>query len=135
MLATDDFKEVIGDIEEISKQTGKNVIEKMVNFANDEGRDDLINALAKKLTDLLKKLSLETITEGTLGAVLSSFVDEAQVILEDFDLELEKIVSESALQIGVSIGEEAFKKAAGASGVALSAMFKFNTFAEYTTFA
>ncbi len=135
LLATDDFKEVIGDIEEISKQTGKNVIEKMVNFANDEGRDDLINALAKKLTDLLKKLSLETITEGTLGAVLSSFVDEAQVILEDFDLELEKIVSESALQIGVSIGEEAFKKAAGASGVALSAMFKFNTFAEYTTFA
>lgn len=123
---------------EIAEITGKNVVDKFLKeyIANLSGKtaNEKVLKLGDKFIEKLTEKSLKKILESSIRGDIASFVDEGKAVLNECDIDLDKIIISSAGSIGLSIAESTLKKAMGPFGEVLNGMFKFSEYASYSTF-
>lgn len=126
---------VVGDIadsmkaaKEISDEAAKTIIENYI--LKGELNDSFKEAFAK----VIFENSGKPIMESSITGSITSFVENSMATFETAGIDLQKIILEASVKSGLSIAEDALKKAMGTIGAILDGMFKFSQFTDLTTF-
>lgn len=126
---------VVGDIadsmkaaKEISDEAAKTIIENYIL------KGELNDSFKEVFAKVIFENSGKPIMESSITGSITSFVENSMATFETAGIDLQKIILEASVKSGLSIAEDALKKAMGTIGAILDGMFKFSQFTDLTTF-